>query len=80
MDRIVRLLLLVAATGVFQLKADGVPQSDLIVGYSEAREGQTLLVNISPSGSGSPAFVITPVDSKMQTLSLHSTQMKACPL
>ncbi|MDQ5932093.1 MAG: putative drug exporter of the superfamily [Patescibacteria group bacterium] len=41
-----------------QLKADGVPQDQLIVGYSEAREGQKVLGRHFPDGSGSPAQVI----------------------
>ncbi len=47
--------LVVLAVFAMQLKADGVPQSDLIVGYSEAREGQTVLGRHFPDGSGSPA-------------------------
>lgn len=57
-------LLLAACTGVFQLKADGVSQSDLILGYSEARDGQTVLDAHFPSGSGSPAYIL--VDSTKQ--------------
>jgi RND superfamily putative drug exporter len=51
-------LLLAACTGILQLKADGVPQSDLIIGYSEAKDGQTVLNKHFPSGSGSPAYVL----------------------
>lgn len=51
-------LLLVACVGFFQLKADGVPQSELVVGYSEAREGQKIIDKHFPSGSGSPAYVL----------------------
>lgn len=51
-------LLLVACAGFFQLKADGVPQSELVVGYSEAREGQKIIDKHFPSGSGSPAYVL----------------------
>jgi RND superfamily putative drug exporter len=46
------------AAFVPQIKADGVSQSDLILGYSEAREGQKTLGDHFPSGSGSPAQVI----------------------
>lgn len=52
------LVLAIAAIGVTQLKADGVAQSDLIIGYSEAREGQNALNRHFPDGSGSPALVI----------------------
>lgn len=51
-------LLLAACLGVFQLKADGVAQSDIILGTSEARDGQELLDKHFPGGSGSPAYVL----------------------
>ena len=51
-------LLLIACTGIFQLKADGVPQNDLVLGYSEARDGQNVLDAHFPSGSGSPVLVL----------------------
>jgi RND superfamily putative drug exporter len=43
-----------------QLKADGVSQSDLILGTSEARDGQTELSKHFTAGSGSPAQVVVP--------------------
>lgn len=54
------LILLVGAVGVTQLKADGVAQSELVLGTSEARDGQAALGEHFPGGSGSPAFVLTP--------------------
>lgn len=54
------LVLLIACVGVFQLKADGVPASDLVLGASEARDGQDVLAAHFPAGSGSPAYVIVP--------------------
>ncbi|HWS49990.1 MAG TPA: MMPL family transporter [Microbacterium sp.] len=53
------LVLLVGALGVTQLDASGVPQSDLVLGSSEAREGQVALGEHFPGGSGSPAYVLT---------------------
>lgn len=53
-------VLLVGAAGILQLKADGVPSSDLVLGYSEARDGQDVLANHFPAGSGSPVYVIVP--------------------
>lgn len=53
-------VLLAAAVGVTQLKADGVATSDLVLGYSEAREGQDVLSEHFPAGSGSPVYVIVP--------------------
>ncbi len=52
------LLLLVLAGFSTQIKADGVAQSDLILGYSEAREGQDTLGDHFASGSGSPALIV----------------------
>jgi RND superfamily putative drug exporter len=53
-------VLLVGAAGILQLKADGVPSSDLVLGYSEARDGQDVLADHFPAGSGSPVYVIVP--------------------
>ncbi len=55
-------VLAIACVGFFQLKADGVSQSDFVLGYSEAREGQKMLDRHFPSGSGSPAYVLVDVD------------------
>ncbi|MGB3023703.1 MAG: efflux RND transporter permease subunit [Candidatus Saccharimonadales bacterium] len=52
------LLLLAASSGYFWLKADGVEQSKLIIGTSEARDGQAILSRHFPSGSGSPVLII----------------------
>lgn len=52
--------LLAASAGVLQLEADGVPQSDLVLGASEARDGQQVLAAHFAAGSGSPAYVIVP--------------------
>ena len=53
-------VLLAASVGVLQLKADGVPSSDLVLGASEARDGQDVLAEHFPAGSGSPVYVIVP--------------------
>ncbi|USN96663.1 MAG: MMPL family transporter [Candidatus Nomurabacteria bacterium] len=55
-------VLLVAVAGVPQLKADGVSQSDIVLGKSEARDGQAILDAHFPSGSGSPAYVVASQD------------------
>ncbi|MCS3844169.1 efflux RND transporter permease subunit [Microbacterium sp. AK031] len=52
------LVLLAGAAGVTQLNAVGVPQSDLVIGESEARDGQVALGEHFPGGSGSPAYVV----------------------
>ncbi|ROP80665.1 efflux RND transporter permease subunit [Curtobacterium sp. PhB115] len=50
--------LLAMGTGVVGLQADGVPQSDLVIGASQARDGQDVLADHFAGGSGSPALVI----------------------
>lgn len=54
--------LLAGAAGVLQLQANGVPQSDLVLGASQARDGQAALGHHFPGGSGSPAVVIASED------------------
>ena len=53
-------VLLAGAVGITQLRADGVPTSDLVLGASEARDGQEVLAEHFPAGSGSPAYIIVP--------------------
>ena len=53
--------LLIASIGYTQLNANGVEQSQLILGESQARDGQALLNKHFPDGSGSPAQIITDV-------------------
>jgi len=57
-------LLLIACLGIFQLKADGVSQGDLILGKSEARDGQKILDKHFPAGSGTPAYVTAPANMR----------------
>ena len=54
------LVLIVACAGLPQLKANGVPSSDLVLGSSQARDGQKTLGEHFPGGSGTPAYVLTP--------------------
>lgn len=64
-------LLLIGAAGVTQLNAQGVPQSDLVLGASEARGGQVALTEHFPGGSGSPTYVVAAegsLDSVASTL------------
>ena len=56
---VITVLLLGAATGLSQLHADGVAQSQLVIGTSDARDGQQALSEHFPGGSGSPVYVIT---------------------
>jgi RND superfamily putative drug exporter len=58
-------VLLAAAAGITQLQADGVAQSDLVLGHSDARQGQAILGDHFPAGSGSPVYVLVD-ESRMQ--------------
>lgn len=71
----VSLVLIVLATGIFGLRAEGVEQSKLILGQANARDGQEILSQHFPDGSGSPALVITGYKSYekiVKTLELDS--------
>ncbi|MDE0545914.1 MMPL family transporter [Microbacterium sp. C7(2022)] len=61
-------VLLAGAVGVTQLKADGVPSSELVLGTSDARDGQAVLADHFPGGSGSPVYVIVPEDELADTV------------
>lgn len=54
---LVTAMLVVCALAVTRLHADGVPQSDLVLGASQARDGQVVLGEHFPGGSGSPVLV-----------------------
>jgi RND superfamily putative drug exporter len=62
------IVLLAGAVGITQLKADGVPASDLVLGESDARDGQDILAEHFPGGSGSPAYIIVPEDQLADTV------------
>ncbi|MFJ3404596.1 MMPL family transporter [Promicromonospora sp. NPDC090134] len=53
-------VLALGCLGITQLQASGVPQSELVLGSSEARDGQERLAEHFPAGSGSPVYVIAP--------------------
>ncbi|HEX4402622.1 MAG TPA: efflux RND transporter permease subunit [Galbitalea sp.] len=55
-------VLLSASAGLLQLKASGTPQSAVVEGYSQARDGQTALGKHFPQGSGSPAVIVVKKD------------------
>lgn len=55
-------VLALGCVGVPQLQASGVPQSELVLGASEARTGQERLAEHFPAGSGSPVYVVAPED------------------
>ena len=69
---VVTLLLLVSAAGVTQLKANGVPQSDLVLGETETRAGQELLEEHFDAGTGAPSNIFVPADEAEQALEVVS--------
>ncbi|MGM7699644.1 MMPL family transporter [Microbacterium sp. A84] len=64
------LVLVAGATGFTQFNASGIPQSELVLGASEARDGQVALGEHFPGGSGSPAYVIVAEDSLQEVADL----------
>lgn len=56
-------VLVVGCFGVTQLQASGVAQSELVLGSSAARDGQSVLGEHFPGGSGSPVYIVTPASS-----------------
>ncbi|ALZ98816.1 MMPL family transporter [Corynebacterium glutamicum] len=52
------IVLMLGVVAVPQLKADGVAQSELVLGTSAARDGQEALGEHFPGGSGSPVYVV----------------------
>jgi RND superfamily putative drug exporter len=66
-------MLVICAFGMIGLKADGISQSDIVLGPSEARDGQNLLNQHFPGGSGTPVQIIASSDKLQQlTTTLES--------
>lgn len=51
-----------AALGATQLNAGGVPQSEFVLGESEARDGLQLIEDHFPGGTGDPVYVLASTD------------------
>ncbi|BCW73131.1 MMPL family transporter [Arthrobacter sp. NicSoilB8] len=67
------LLLLVAGTGILQLKANGVAQTDVILTASNAVDGQDALGRHFDAGSGSPAVIVADADRAQDVLAKVKT-------
>lgn len=52
------IVLTAGAVGMTQLQPDGVPSSEFVVGESQARDGQAVLSDHFPGGSGAPTYVL----------------------
>ncbi|WP_404433503.1 MMPL family transporter [Microbacterium lacus] len=59
-------VLAVMAVGVTQLKADGSPSSEYVLGESQARDGLAVLAEHYPAGSGTPAVVVVDTERMLQ--------------
>ena len=64
------ILLLAGAVFVPTLKAEGVATTDLILGDTDAKQGQRLLEEHFDAGSGSPAQIVVPEADAEQVLSV----------
>lgn len=67
-------ILLIGCFFVPQFRAEGVSQTDLVLGYSEAREGQKVLDRHFPGGSGTPLYVVTPTGDSQNVIRLLETE------
>jgi len=67
------LLLAVGCAGLTQLQADGVPQSQFVLGASEARDGQAVLDRHFPGGTGSPTYVLAPASARAEVATAISS-------
>ncbi len=56
------LVLAAGAAFVPTLRADGVPASEFVLGASDARDGQAVLADHFPDGSGDPANILVDAD------------------
>ncbi|WP_300343677.1 efflux RND transporter permease subunit [Nesterenkonia sp.] len=68
----VTLLLVAAAAGVTQLKAHGVPQTELVLTETETQRGQDLLEEHFEAGTGSPTTVFVDAAEAETALALVS--------
>ena len=59
-------VLAIMAVFALQFRASGVPQSELILGQSDARDGQQVQAEHFPGGSGTPAQVIVDADAEQR--------------
>jgi putative drug exporter of the RND superfamily len=62
------LVLLGFAAGIVRLDANGIPQSDSFTVTTDSKQGQTLLSTHFPAGTGTPAVIISTVDSMAAVL------------
>lgn len=70
---VVTVLLVIGSAGVLDLEAEGVAQSELVLGETDAKAGQQMLELHFDAGTGAPAEVYVPVDeSELALETVHS--------
>ncbi|MBM6589208.1 efflux RND transporter permease subunit [Brevibacterium sp. RIT 803] len=62
----VTLVLVIGCAGLALLDANGVPQSEFVLGDSQARDGQAVIDRHFSGGSGNPAYVLAPSDERQE--------------
>lgn len=62
------IFLLICGSGILQLKANGVPQTDLILSQSEAVDGQAVLANHFDTTIGTPMVIVTSPSKKTEVI------------
>jgi len=65
---VVTLLLLACAAGVTQLKAHGVPQTEMVLAETETQAGQALLEEHFDAGTGAPSSVFVSAEDASEAL------------
>ena len=58
--------LAVMSVGLTQLKADGSPSSEYVMGQSQARDGLIVLSEHFPAGAGTPAVIVTDTERMLE--------------
>ncbi len=69
---VLAVVLLVLSLGLFQFKASGITSAQSILGKSNAVDGQSIASAHFPGGEGSPAEIISPVESSKGVLNIIS--------
>lgn len=62
----VTVVLVIGCAGLAFLDANGVPQSEFVLGDSQARDGQAVIDRHFSGGSGNPAYVLAPSDERQE--------------
>lgn len=67
---VIVVLLAASSLGLFQLKASGVPQTELVLNSSNSADGQKAIARHYSAGSGAPTLIAVPQDALQPTLAV----------